>query len=228
MQIVEASSLGVRAARYRFVREGSQCSVTLFPMVHIGEAEFYDRVYEEAFSNDVALVEGVGSPVAHHLTRSYRWMGGRLGLVIQPPYPPAPRARLVKADLARAEFEREWRRIPLWLRLAVWVAAPVVGLHLRWFGTRERIARRAELEDQISRDEILSWDPSIAVLQRGIVHARDERLLEVLSKELEFAGSKKRKLAVVFGAAHMRAVIAELNRRGFRAADATWQTVFYL
>lgn len=76
MQIVETSSLAVRAARYRFVRRGSDCSVTLFPMIHVGEAAFYDQVYRDAFSHDVALVEGVRSPVTRYLTRSYRWIGG--------------------------------------------------------------------------------------------------------------------------------------------------------
>lgn len=133
----------------------------------------------------------------------------------------------MKADLTREEFERQWRGVPLWLRLAAWIAAPLIGLRLRWFGSRDQLARRAEVEDSLSSEEILSWDPSIAALRHSIVHARDERLIELLGQEIDCAVPGQR-LAVVFGAAHMRAVIRELDGRGFRAADAAWQTVFYL
>ncbi len=34
-------------------------TVTLFPMVHIGEPEFYQQVYADAFAHDVVLYEGI-------------------------------------------------------------------------------------------------------------------------------------------------------------------------
>lgn len=204
-------------------------SVTLFPMVHIGEADYFRQVYRDAFAHDVVLVEGVRSPVARVLTSSYRWVErGRLGLVTQPPYPAAATlpARIVQADLTPDEFHDEWRRVPLWLRLAAYGASPLIGLARRFARTRESLARRIEMEDRLSSDEILSWDPRMAALMHGILHARDARLLERLSAELERPGAGEKRLAIVYGASHMRAVIAELGRRRFRCVESAWQTVF--
>ncbi len=230
MQILEASGFALRSARYLFTSADSSCSVTLFPMVHVGERGFYDRVCRDAFAHDIILVEGISSPAGNRLTRAYRWIGDRLGLVVQPPYPSpgATAARIVKADLTADEFHEEWRKIPLWMRLLSYVAAPCVGLELRWFGSREQIARRMNLEDRLSAEEVISWDPQIAVLKHGLLHARDARLIEKLGEALDRPDSGERRIAVLFGAAHMRAVIRELHRRRFRIAEAEWQTIFYL
>ena len=110
MQILESSMLGLRAARLHLKSPNSHRTVTLFPMVHVGEAGFYEQTYKDASSHDVVLVEGVGSEVGRHLTRSYRWIDtGRLGLVVQPRYP-SPEvagARVVLADLTAEEFHFE-------------------------------------------------------------------------------------------------------------------------
>ena len=57
-----------------FSSRTSLVSVTLYPMVHVGEEQFYRETYDEAFSHDVVLVEGFRSPVGRNLTRSYRWI----------------------------------------------------------------------------------------------------------------------------------------------------------
>ena len=77
--------LGLRTARMVFSSRTSLVSVTLYPMVHVGEEQFYRETYDEAFSHDAVLVEGFRSPVGRNLTRSYRWINfKKLGLVRQP------------------------------------------------------------------------------------------------------------------------------------------------
>ena len=230
MQIVESSALGVRAARYSFASATSPWTITLFPMIHFGEPEFYEAVYADAFTHDVVLVEGVRSPVTKRLTRAYRWIGPKIGLIVQPPYPSPESvpARIVRADLDEGEFRKEWQQVPLWLRMLVSLVAPIAGLRLRWFESRDDIAKRAELEDRLSSDEILSWDPQLAALKRGIVDARDRRLLQHLEQELSGPAAHGSRLAIVYGAEHMRAVIRELKRQEFSIASAGWRTVFHL
>jgi hypothetical protein len=231
VQIIESSCLGVRAARFRLCSPASPVSVTLFPMLHIGEPAFYKAVYADAFSHDVVLAEGVNSPVGWHLTRSYRWISqSRLGLIVQPPYPApeAVRAKIIRADLTPAEFEVQWGKIPLRLRLLCFFLAPIVGLRLRWFGTRESIAAHAEFEDLQSRRELLFWNPDAALFLHSIGGARDARIIEHLANELDRPVSEPRRLAAVYGAFHIRAVLAELRRRGFHVVEARWETVFAL
>src|SRR3954467_6672909 len=150
MQLIETSSLGVRSAWFRFAFRDSGWSVTLYPMIHVGEPAFFDSVYRAAAAHDVVLVEGIRSPVARHLTRVYRWSAKRFGLVVQPPFRAHKGPRIVHADLSAREFELEWKRIPLWIRAAAFLMMPLAALALRWFGTRESLAAAAQLEDRKS------------------------------------------------------------------------------
>jgi hypothetical protein len=228
VQLVETSPFGLRSGRHRLTSPNSSVSVTLFPMVHVGEAEFFEKTYDDAFAHDVVLLEGIKSPVGTHLTRTYRWIRpSRLGLVIQPKYPgpEACRAVLIRADLSQEEFHAEWRKVSPWLRLYVYLLVPLMGLYFRWFASRESIGEHLSLEDYQSREETLSWNPGTVAFNHSLLGARDVRLVEHLREQIDLSGSTERCVAVVYGAAHMRAVLAELGRRGFRSVDSEWRTI---
>lgn len=231
MQILESSALGLRAARLAFASKISGKNVTLFPMVHIGLPEFYRQVYEDALAHDAVLIEGVRSPITMRITRSYRWIVGakRLGLIVQPKLADTPerRCRIVHADLSHEEFTREWRRVPFYLRIALYLAAPAYGIHQRLFGTLEGLARGHSMDDVLGRDEALGWTPALGSLTSALRSARDARLIGRLSEALLAPIDEVRNVAVVYGAAHMRAVIGELTRRrDYIAGDTEWLTVF--
>jgi hypothetical protein len=230
MQIVENSDLGLRVARLSMASVQSRIEFTLFPMIHVGEHQFFQAVYDDAFSHDVVLVEGVRSPITRRLTRSYRWIEGskRLNLCVQPPYPRPPLANVtvVHADVSQDEFSTIWRTVPLWLRAACYVVPPLIGLRYRWLETRETLARRLPMDDLPRREETLSWEPETAALTDAIVTARDKHLLKRISEQLD-QPDEARRVAVVYGAAHMRAVVRALaDSHGYYAREAAWLTVF--
>ena len=229
MQILEASMMGLRSARLQFRSHDSSATVTLFPIVHVGEERFYAEVYADALGHDVLMFEGQKAKVGRNFTRSYRWIDlKKLGLVLQPKLPEGDSVgcRLVWADLEPDEFMREWRKVPWYWRAVFAVIAPLLGLHRRFFGSRERLAKRMSLDDLRSSEETMRWTPNIELFERGILEARDERLIERLSAELDRDGTPEMAVAIVYGARHMRAVIRELTRRGFRCAEARWMTIF--
>ncbi len=233
MQILEYSSMGLRSARINLVSRHSEIVITLFPMVHVGEADFYRRVYDDAFSHDVVLVEGIRSPITTRVTRVYRWMVGskRLRLSLQPPVPAADtvNARIIHADLTGEEFRVVWEKVPQWLRLLVYLVAPAMGLWMRAFGTRESIAKRMAQDDQPSRDELLNLSPESGALEGAILGARDVRLIEHLERILDDPSGQIQRLAVVYGAGHVRAVLrAVTTGRGYFAEHGAWLTVFSL
>ncbi len=202
-------------------------------MIHIGETEFYRAVYDDAFAHDVVLVEGVRSPITTRVTRAYRWMAGskRLGgLVVQPRAPALEErhARVVHADLSGEEFARVWKSVPFWLRALIYVAAPIFALRYRWFGTREMLAHSlSSLDDAPSMKELLSWTPERALFDKAVLEARDKRLVDTLGKELDNPRAGETRLAIVYGAGHMRAVLRELTGvRGFLPDHGEWLTVF--
>jgi hypothetical protein len=227
MQIVERSMLGVRAARQVMQSPDKEVSVTLFPMIHIGQESFYRQVHADALQHDVVLMEGVRSPVTRLITSSYRWIHKeKLGLIVQPRIAESDgKPRIVLADLSGEEFQKEWAKLPLWLKLAVAFVAPIVGVHRRLFATRESLAKAMEQEDLLTSDEVLYFDPRFAALRKTILDARDQRLIQKLSEELDRSSERPREIAIIYGAGHMRAILAELRRRNFRTAGATWQMV---
>jgi len=232
MQFIESSMLGVRSARLSFARGGSAVRVTLFPMIHIGEPDFYDATYKDALSHDVVLIEGVRSPVVLRITRSYRWLIGSkamAGLVVQPPIAvEGADARMVLADLSREEFEREWRDVPLWQRVVLYLLAPVVGLRRRYV-SRARLAKDMSCDDQPSLSEMLAMTPETGALTSAMLDARDRRLLQKLNAEIDAASETSLRVAIVYGALHMRAVARELREtRGFVVQDGEWRMIFGL
>lgn len=229
MQFVERSIIGLRSARHVFKSPSHPAQVTLFPMVHIGEARFFDEVYRDALDHDVLLFEGVKSPVVEHLTRSYRWLdGGRLGLVTQPRMPAgAGGAERIHADVSQAEFEAAWKTLPLALRILCVAYAPWTGLRRRWFSTRDSLSQGLDVDDLRTRESSLFWDADSAALQNVIRTRRDMRLCEKLTAVLD--RTEELSIAVVFGANHMPAVSRMLSDyAGFRPAGSEWMTVFGL
>src|SRR5262249_59333917 len=95
-----------------------------------------------------------------------------------------------------------------------------------WWEPRPWPARGRSLVALPRRDEFLKLSPETAALDRALLHARDARLIERLSAELDDHGSGPRRLAIVYGANHMRAVLRPLTQRGYHVERGDWLTVF--
>lgn len=231
MQLLETSVFGLRAARHRLTSPDHPAEVTLFPMVHVGEAAFFDRVAAEALSHDVVLVEGVQARTAHLLTRAYAWAPlARLGLVVQGRITPdGGGAEIVLADVTGPEFETLWRNVPVWLRMAFTLGAPLYGLWLKLTATRRSLIRHLAQDDLPDRDIALMHDTAAERPLNALLHARDKHLRMVLRHQLDRARDTRRRIAVVYGAAHMPAVLAELRAHGdFRPTESAWLDAIHL
>jgi hypothetical protein len=231
MQILESSALGLRSARLVFKGVQSGKIVTLFPMVHIGLPGFYRQVHEDALEHDAVLIEGLRSPITERVTRSYRWVINpkRLPLVVQPRLTKeeTARTRVVHADLSHDEFVIEWRRVPLHIRLWLYVVGPVYGIYQRWFGTLESLAKGHSFDDILGRNEALGWSPELGAIHQAVLTVRDARLVSKLADLLDAPVTDVRSIAIIYGARHMRAVLRELTcRREYIASDTRWMEVF--
>lgn len=157
MQILDSSDLGLRSARLTFRSAGSNVVSTLFPMVHLGEKALYEAVHRDASAHDRILVEGVSSPMTERVTRAYRWIvpSRRIAIVVQPRFSARSlsQATVIHADLSGDEFEWHWRKVPLRLRLLIYVGGPIHALYHRWFGSRATLAKGYALDDLPSREE---------------------------------------------------------------------------
>ena len=233
VQILDSSDFGLRSARLVLRSLTSKVSITLFPMIHLGEPAFFEAVYADAFAHDAVMVEGVRSPITKRVTRAYRWIMGakQIALVVQPPYPSQAqsRAKIIHADLSGAEFEKLWAEVSIFLKVLVYLGAPVYAVYQRWFGTRASLAKGHTLDDLPSRKETMNWTPEFAAFDNAIMVERDKRLLAVLRSYLDEPSEEPRRLAIVYGAAHMRAVIREVTKHlGYYAAESDWMLIFSL
>jgi hypothetical protein len=229
VQIIESSAFGVRAAIYRFEHSDSALQFELFPMIHIGERQFYDSVRARLSECDLVLYEGVSSSRAWALALSYTLIArrSRLGLVSQRDALPRSsiQSRLVHADVSAPEFDALWRRVPLRQRLLVSIVAPFQGAWGYLTATRESLARRCGTDDLKSRDDVLE-DEDLEALREAISTRRDSHLLSCVLKCHDEHASSRRRAAVLYGAGHMPAVVRLLqDRLGYRVTRADWLTI---
>ena len=118
--------------------------------------------------------------------------------------------------------------MPAWLRAFIFVAVPLFALHGRWFASRESLAKGLVMDDMLSFDEMLRFNPETMAMTRVILGCRDAKLLRTLDEQLDSHGGSSLRIAVVYGAAHMRAVIRHLGRRGYVTEGGGWLRVFSL
>lgn len=232
MQIIESSAFGVRAAIYRFEHSDSALQFELFPMIHIAERQFYDSVRTRLSECDLVLFEGISSARVWALATSYTLTARRkrLGLVCQREALPRSsiQSRLFHADISAREFDEVWRRVPLWQRLLFFIAAPLQGAWGYLTATRESVARRCGTDDLKSRDDVLE-DEDLEEVRDAISTRRDSHLLSCVLKCHDENASTSCRAAVLYGAAHMPAVVRLLqDRLGYRVTRADWLTVLEL
>ncbi len=233
MQIIETSSLAVRSAFLRLEAGACAPAFLLFPMVHVGEPAFYERVTRQLEKCDLILYEGVNSRSVSLVTYCYRSLAksSRLGLVTQHTMKLDHLAdRLVHADVSGAAFEDRWSKLGPWFRWAVMAGAPVFGLYFRYLATRQSIASFLRLDLLKSREEILRGEDTKS-FDDLVVTWRDQHLIGVIEKHRQKHQEKSFSIALVFGAGHMRAVIRHLTRHpnpGYRVAHSEWMTIFSL
>lgn len=113
-------------------------------------------------------------------------------------------------------------------RLQVWCLVPVFAAGMLLFGSRRVLARAlGSLDDLPVREERVP--EGFEDLDRLILDERDKLLLDALASIHEQRRNEPIEVAVVYGAAHMRAVVHYLSTRfGYRPADADWLDVFEL
>ena len=231
MQIIESTVFGLRSAIIQLEAGNDAPRFDLFPMVHVADSAFYEEIAQRLDNCDLVLCEGVKSPIASLLTLSYRFCdrNPRIGLVTQKAMKLEHlKGRLIHADVSAERFEKRWSKLAIFPRVILPLAAPIYGLYLRYFGTREDIARGLGMNLKKSRGEILA-DEDFEKVTEIILDWRDRRLLKVIDQTLLKNEDADISIGILFGAMHMRAVIRHLiHNLGYHVTKAEWVTVFTL
>lgn len=225
MQIIESTVFGVRSAIFRFENTERLSSFTLFPMIHVADQSFYDDVLERLAECDVVLTEGVRTKTGRLLTASYRYFtkNPKLGLVLQSTMSlDNLNVDVRHADVASDSFSKKWAELPFLQRFLVPVLAPIFGMYLRFFGTRETIGKSMNLDLHDHNDAILDDNEVFEKIEEVILDWRDEHLVGIINDHILETDGHKRSVGIVFGARHMRAVIHHLRGQNYKVTAADW------
>ena len=233
MQFIESTSFGVRSAVWTLKSNDASPTIVLFPMMHIGDEGFFSKVKSHVAKMDFVLTEGVKSKTSKLITYSYRGIvkNHKIGLALQTKLTASEiNGEIIHADVTAEEFENRWKTIPFFSRLKLSILFPLYGFYLRYFGSRELIAKNAlNTESAWSRADLLNDDDDWENAKDVLVDWRDENLLRILDDTLSKHNAENVNIGIVYGAGHMRAVMRYLmDHYNYRVIDSEWLEVIAL
>lgn len=229
MQIIEVTGYAVRSAVITMRRKETPLEFVIFPMLHVASPTFYSQVRIRLRKCDLIVMEGIrGESVGvSALTLAYRFAPRRRrnGLQEQRDELLLPwTVPVVNPDVTAAEAIADLKALPRWKYLLLMVAAPVMGLVFALRGPRAFLDEDLAVEDlpPTLRAEMAADDP----VRHALLDRRDERLLDALGAIHAERAGEPIQVAVVYGAAHVPAVVSGLmDRYGYRPRDMDWLTV---
>ncbi|MER5437115.1 hypothetical protein [Streptomyces sp. NPDC002790] len=225
MQIIEVTGYGVRSAVITLRRRGASLEFVVFPMLHVASPTFYAQVKRRLRECDLVVMEGIRgkSAVVSTLTLAYRFAPrrSRNGLQQQTREALLPASvPVLYPDVTAAEAVADLKTLPRWTYLLMLLAAPVMGPVFALRGPR------AFLDGDLEVDDLPTTARAEMLADRPIGHAmsdhRDLRLLDAL----DGIHAEPLRVAVVYGAGHVPAIVAGLREcHSYRPRNAEWLTV---
>ncbi len=227
MQIVSGNALDTRVAIYHFTKPQSPHQFITFPMIHIGEPQFYQEIARKLTQCDIVLYEGIASKTGVLSIKSYESIARHLGLSIQREEikkEELKQVEMIHADLSKQEFEGYWRKIPLHQR----VLFNSMTL-FSYFYTLTQVTRTDLLDNKSInlRDEIPYLMGKKTKIDDLIMKKRDQRLIHHIERQVKIHQDTPKVIGILYGARHIQGIMQYLlDQQGFTVKDAEWVIAF--
>jgi len=225
MQYIESSIIGVRSAVITLKRRTTPLRFILFPMVHVAQPDFYLEVENRAGACDLIVAEGTPS---HEAFPVQKWMSKiRTDHLID---------QLNGLDLERTGVPVQWEDVaprkaksgPEQAVAAVTdSAAAVVMKALGRYGSPLGLPGLDQSDEHDDRWERLATAGRLGrAVESRVLHDRDSRLVRALGAIHRERYGEQAKVAVVYGAAHIPAVVDYLTQSfSYYHENSEWLTV---
>jgi hypothetical protein len=223
MQYIESSIIGIRSAVITLKRRETPLRFILFPMVHIGEPEFFRTVEARAAECDLIVAEGAPSRYApiHAWMSQFRFDNlvdqltaldlDALGVPVRWEYDPEPKLQ-TSQDRIKAR--------------ATDAAGAIILKALGRFGSPLGVPSLDQSDDHDDRWDHLGGGRFERTIVQRLLHDRDAQLTRALGEAHEERCQQPGKVAVVWGAAHIPAAVDYLTETlRYYVEDATWLMV---
>jgi hypothetical protein len=204
-------------------KTGTRLKVTTYPMLHIGDQSYYDKLASDLGRCQYALLEGVSWRLGDEKRPLYDLVANNLGMVAQEhALRMPPSVTKVNVDMRRSEFRERFLSLPL-RHIAVFVFLR----RLLWLLTLVPSLRGQAIQHGILRRSWHRAGESHSPLWRLVGGTRDRRIAENMATFFHEHGQSDEPayVGVVFGAAHMPAISAGLRQLGFRVGTRRWVEV---
>lgn len=221
VQITEFSVVGLRSAVIDLRVRGNPLTFRLFPMIHVGRRQFYVEVADRLRECDLIVSEGTDTPsstgLAIVLAMRMTFQRAARDLVNQDIDHAALGVPIVWPDALSRHNRRRRMAVLSLLDLLLFTPFYVVVMA---FGGRDWLLRtRFEVYD--------NSEVRLRYMNKTFLRDRDTALVSALTEIYEERHDRAEVVGIVYGAAHMPAVIEALRTRfGYRAVGADWLTVF--
>lgn len=233
--------LEVAYATYK--KEGSDVEVVLYGAVHIADKAYYKKVQQDLDACDVVLFEGVGPSKKETepdenmktITELQTSMGKFLGLSFQKDGINYTRKNLVHADMTYEELLKATDGdISKALPGAGMLSDPSMKKQLKaaldmmkgggmmdsFPGMKDQI--KLMMARQLAGADISKQGGEGA--EKILIGARNQVCLKVLDQQLE--KTKSGKIAIFYGAAHMKDFHNQLGKKGWTQDKVVWNTAW--
>jgi hypothetical protein len=224
MQYLESSVIGLRSAVITLKRRTTPLRFVLFPMVHVAEPAFYAAV--EARAGKCALIVAEGAPPGFSPVQERMSKIRKDHLVDQ----------MTGLDLERTGVPVQWEAAPKPARTrrdqavaaVVDSAGAVVLRALGRYGSPLGLPSLEQAGEHDDRWERRAGGRLDRFMQHQVLDSRDAGLVQALGAIHRERYAEQAKVAVVYGAAHIPAVVDYLTE-AFRyyAEKAEWLTVVH-
>ena len=222
MQYIESSVIGLRSAVFALARPATPLRFVVFPMVHVAEPEFYRQVADRAGACDLIVAEGAPArcaPAQEWMSR-IRWdhlVDQMTGLDLEALGVPV-RWEYAEHDRPRSGREQAVARV---VDSAAAVALRALGRYGNPLGLPS-LEQSDEHDDRWERRDSLFG----RIIEDRLLHGRASRLVQALDAIHRERCGEPIKVAVVYGAAHIPAVVDFLSEGyRYRPGNARWLTV---
>jgi hypothetical protein len=221
--------------------------VTLYGVVHVADASYYQKVQTDLDKFDAVLYEGVktGSstnPETKALNAVQKLMGGLLGLKFQKNSIDYTRKNLIHADVSMDDLEKSLKGESL-TPLGQYVKNDQLEALLDQVGPfidkaseflngylkdvpevqKFQMKWKAQMAQQLSNADINSqMSPE---MKKAILLDRNKIVIDVLGEQLR-KNSDKKTYAIFYGAAHMADLETRLKEMGFEQKSKRWMTAW--